>query len=80
MLYSDLMSEIHDNIQSHYITGYYDLDTALARIQNGGMVELPRDRAITILTRPITPYRVKRLAGRDVTEEQIAARLAEVTA
>lgn len=80
MHYSDLMSEIHDNIQSHYITGYYDLDTALARLQNGGMVELPRERAVAILAKPITPYRVKVLAGRDVTAEQITARLAEVTA
>ncbi len=78
--YGEHMGEMNDSIRSHYITGHFDLETALARTENAGLVTLPRERAVDLLRQPITPYRVKVLTGKDVTEEQIAARLAEVSA
>jgi hypothetical protein len=75
-----LDTEQREGIRASYITGRHDLETALLRIQNGGFSQLTREQAIAVLTQPITPAQVKQWAGKDVTEEQIAARLAEVTA
>jgi hypothetical protein len=75
-----LTSEINEATRAHYASGHHDLDTALIRIQNGGFVSITRDRAAEILRQPISAEAVKGLTGRDVTQEQITLRLAEVTA
>ncbi len=83
MLLSDMMYEIHLGIRAHYASGHFDLDTALDRIQFGGMHSMPRTRAAEILRQPISVNDVRRVAGksgRQATEESIAARLAEVPA
>lgn len=80
MTYSDLMSETNDSIRAHYITGHFDLETAIARIQHGGLVDLPRERAVEILGTPMTVCRAQQFVSREITEELIAARMAEVTA
>lgn len=80
MTANDFDTEQRLGIRAHYITGRHDLETALTRIQNGGFTQLTREQAAEILRQPITAETVKTFTGRDVTDEQIAARLAEVTA
>lgn len=80
MTASELDTEQRPGIRAHYITGRHDLETSLLRIQNGGFSQLTRDQAVEVLSAPITVATVKTLTGRDVTDEHIAARLAEVTA
>lgn len=80
MLTSELTDDINLGIRAHYVTGWFDLDTALDRIQFGGLTVLNRRVAAQILRQPITTEQVKARTGRDVTDEQIAGRLAEVTA
>jgi hypothetical protein len=82
MTATELTAEQQLGIRAHYITGHHGLETALLRIQNGGFVSVSRDRAAEILRQPISVETVKALTGRsgqDITEEQIAARLAKVT-
>lgn len=73
-----LDTEQRASIRAHYITGHFDHEEALIRIENGGFSPLTREQAIAVLTLPITPNLVWDWTGRHVTEEQIAARLAEV--
>lgn len=80
MLYSDLMSEIYDSIRAYYYVGHFGLEEALSRIQNSGTVTLPREQAMEILRESISVDRAQQFTRRDVTEELIAARLAEVHA
>lgn len=77
---SELDTDQRLSIRAHYITGRHGLETALLRIQNGGFTQLTREQAAEILTAPITSKAVKTFTGRAVTDEQVAARLAEVTA
>ncbi len=77
---TDLTDAAVLSIRAHYVTGQVDLDTALDRIQFGGTTVLNRDVAAEILRQPISAEQVKASAGRDVTAEQIAGRLGEVTA
>jgi hypothetical protein len=76
----DLASEQQLGLRAHYLSGWLDLDTALARIQVGGFETLTRERAAEILSVPLTVEQVKAHTRRDVSEEQITARLAEVKA
>lgn len=77
---TNLDTEQRLSTRAHYATGHFDLEEALIRIQNGGFTQLTREQAAEILTAPITSKAVKTYTGRDVTAEQIATRLAEVTA
>lgn len=80
---SDLTAETTLSIRAHYASGHFDLDTALDRIQFGGMTVLRRDVAAEILRQPIALDVVRQLTrktGQAATEESVAARLAEVTA
>lgn len=80
---SDLMYEVNLSIRAHYASGHLDLDTALDRIQFGGMTVLNRDVAAEILRQPITLDQVRQLTGKtgqSAAEDSIRARLAEVTA
>lgn len=67
-------------IRAQYVSGNFDRRDALTRIRMGGFTELASSRAEEILAAPITPAVVLAWTAREVTEEQIAARLAEVTA
>jgi hypothetical protein len=67
-------------IRAAYITGRYTREDALTRIENNAPVSLSHEEALAILAAPITPELVRGSTGQDVTEEQIAARLAEVGA
>lgn len=51
---------------------------AMKRCRRCRNSQLTREQAIAVLAHPITPAQVKQWSGKDVTEEQIAARLAEV--
>lgn len=76
-------NELDEGVRAHYASGYYDLETALLRIQNGGFVERTREQASAVLSQPISVSLVKELTGKsgeNFTEEQIAVRLAEVSA
>lgn len=75
-----LDTEQQTSIRAHYVTGHFAEEEALARIRFGGFFTLDEDRAAEVLAAPITPAVVKEWTGKDVTEEQIAARLAEVSA
>lgn len=75
---SQLETEQREGIRASFITGRFTVEDALIRIQNGGFSQLTREQAIAVLAHPITPAQVKQWSGKDVTEEQIAARLAEV--
>jgi hypothetical protein len=78
-----LVAELRLGIRAHYCSGWLDLETALTRTQAGGFVLLSRERAAEILRQPISVEVVKELtgeSGQNITEGQIAARLAEVTA
>lgn len=75
-----LVRELRVSIRAHYCSGWLDLETALSRTQAGGFVTLSREEAAGVLRQPISVEVVKELTGKDITEEQIAARLAEVTA
>jgi hypothetical protein len=77
---TQLDTEQREGIRASYITGRFTAEDALVRIQNGGFSQLTREQAVAVLTQPITQEQVKEWAGKDVTEEQITARLAEVTA
>lgn len=80
MSYDDFTGEINDSLRAHYVTGHFDLETTITRTQHGGLVDLTREQAVKLLQQPITPYRVKVLTGKDVTEGLITAKLAEVNA
>lgn len=73
-------NEMNEGVRAHYASGHFDLETALTRIQNGGFVPVSRARAAEILAEPIDARVVMDCTGRDVTDEQIAARMAEVSA
>ena len=77
---TQLDKEQREGIRASFITGRFSADDALLRIQNGGFCQLTHEQAIEILAQPITPQQVKEWSGKDVTEEQITARLAEVSA
>jgi hypothetical protein len=76
---TQLDTEQRTSIRAHYVTGHFDREEALTRIQNGGFSQLSREQACEVLALPITPHDVAAWTGRQVTEEQIAARLAEVS-
>lgn len=75
-----LDTEQRIGIRAAYITGHFNREEALIRIQNGGFSQLTRDEAIYVLSQPITPALVRELTGREITAEQIAARLVEAIA
>jgi hypothetical protein len=75
-----LASERELSIRAHYVSGHFNLQEALDRIRMGGFTELATSLAEDILRKPISPTAVRSCTGRNVTEEQIADRLAEVTA
>lgn len=80
MTLAALTAETQRSIQAHFITGHFTLDEALTRIQHGGMTTLTREQAVEVLRSRIMEETVKAYTGRDVTAEEITARLAEVTA
>lgn len=78
MTTTEFESEQRMGIRAHYASGHFNLEEALIRIQNGGFTQLTREQAAEILATPIRVETVKAFTGRDVTDGQIAARLAEV--
>lgn len=74
----DLTSRQQLTIRAHYACGLYSLDEALHRLRFDGVYTLTEQQASKVLSRPIPAVTVRELTGRDVTEEQIAARLTEV--
>jgi len=66
-------------IRASYLAGILDLETALARLQDNNM-HFSRQWAVNLLSRPMSAERVEHWAGVAVTDGQITARLAEVTA
>jgi hypothetical protein len=74
----DLTFQHQRSVRAHYVSGHFTLDEALQRLRVGGWYEINAEQAADVLSRPILAATVRELTGRDVTEEQIAARLAEV--
>ena len=77
---TDLDTEQRLSIRAHYITGHFDREEALIRIENGGFSQLTREQAIAVLTLPTSAHDVEAWTGRVFPEDQIAARLAKVNA
>ena len=73
----EVTDPINQTIRAEYLAGLIDLTTALDRLEANGMYR-HRPWSTALLSRPMSPERVRHFAGADVTEEQIAARLAEV--
>jgi hypothetical protein len=63
---SSITNEITDSIRAHYATGYFDRDTALARLRVAAFAERAPEEAEVLLDSPIDPQVVKEYTGRPV--------------
>lgn len=68
----------NQGVRAGYLSGRNTLDQSLDELERNGV--RPRERAAALLARPMSPERVLTWAGREVTAEQITARLAEANA
>lgn len=64
--------------RASYLAGEVDTNTAINDLMQEGVQ--PRERAVALLARPMSPERVYHYIAQDVTEAQIDAQLAKVTA
>lgn len=66
------------SIRAHYASSHFSLDEALIRLRFGGLYTLTEEQAAAVLRQPISVEQVKDWTGKEITEGQIAARLAEM--
>lgn len=63
-----LTAEIVDSVRAHYITGHFDRETAVARIQHAGFEDRTEAEAGALLDTPMSLGLVLVYAGRAVCE------------